>query len=131
MSTKLTAILKQEYSAYKKRLSALEKEKKAVAGKIAKLEKEYSDVLKLMEMRGKVKRSAPSKAGKGKRAARGTSTNIVLETIQNSKKPIRGVDVINLTKGKVSFSSVRQILPKLVKNGKISKNRKDKTYRGK
>ncbi len=121
MTTNLEAALKADYQDYKKQLAALEKEKNAIEKKILSLNKKYTQVLDLMKTRTK-KKKAP-----GKRAKRGQSRELILAAVAKTKGPVRAVDIITATSGKLSAASVRQQLPKLVKAGAIKKS-KDKTY---
>ena len=121
MATNLKAALKQDYSDYKKKLAAFEKEGKAIERKIESLNKEYSMVLELMNTKiQKVKKSS-------KRIGRGQAKPMILNVLKKSNKPMRAFEIINAVSGKMSPASVRQLLPKLVANKEVVKN-KDKAY---
>ena len=121
MATNLQSALKQDYSDYKKKLTAFEKEKKAIERKIESLNKEYSMVLELMETKTKkVKKSS-------KRIGRGQAKPMILEVLKKSKKPMKAFEIVNVVSGKMSPASVRQLLPKLVTSKEILKD-KDKAY---
>jgi hypothetical protein len=121
MTTKLEAALKADYQDYKKQLADFEKQRSAIEKKIVALNKKYAQVLDLMKVRTKKRKPG------AKRAKRGQSKELILAAVTKSKKPIRAVDIIHATSGKLSAASVRQQLPKLVKAGALKKN-KDKAY---
>lgn len=121
MATNLKAALKQDYSDYRKKLSALEKEKRTIERKIESLNKEYSMVLELMKTKTKkVKKSS-------KRVKRGQAKPMILDVLKKSKKPMRAFEVVNAVSGRMSPASVRQLLPKMVASKEIVKD-KNKAY---
>ncbi len=121
MTTKFEAALKSDYQDYKKQLATLEKEMTTIEKKIVALNKEYAQVLDLMKVKTKKKKT------RGKRAKRGQSKELILAAVAKAKNPIRAIDIINATTGKLSAASVRQQLPKLVKSRALKKS-KDKSY---
>ena len=123
MATNLQMALKQDYADYKKQLTAFEKEKMAIERKIESLNKKYSEVLELIQVKTKRKRYK-------KRARRGQTKEFISAILKKSKKPLKAYEIIQAITEKgwhVSNASIRQQLPKLVSEGVLKKN-KDKAY---
>lgn len=123
MSTNLDAALKKDFSEYKKKLAALEKQNVSIDKRIAALNDKYAKVLELLNI--------PVKAKKGsKRARRGQSRILILGALKKATNPLKAYEIIEAISSSgqsLSNASVRQQLPKLVKE-KVLKKNKDKTY---
>ena len=121
MATKMEVAIQQDYATYKKELSALEQESIEIDNKIEELEKEYAPVLDFLNAKARKKAKAP------KRAKRGETSERILETLRGSKKPLRANELIEAMGGNVSGSFVRQLLPKMVEGGFLTKDQ-NKAY---
>ena len=123
MSTNLQVALKKDYAEYKKQMTSLEKEKKAIDRKIESLKSKYSQVLDLIQLKTKTRRSK-------KRAKRGQTKEFISAVLKKARKPLKAFEIIQAIADNgwhVSNASIRQQLPKLVAEGALKKN-KEKAY---
>ena len=120
MPTNLDVAIKKDYAQYKKELASLEKQKQLIDKKIVLLAKKFAPVLSFLKPGSK-----PAQANQ--RAKRGQSKELIVAALKKAKNPLKGFEIISAVTGKVSAASVRQQLPKLVKEGVLKKD-KQKAY---